>query len=107
MGKSKAFLFRGIAYYENGTFEKALTDFDKFIQYNNGKSADGKYYKALINTEQNNCGEAQNLLMDAIEDFEAGYYNNRHYVETLRQIYKQDLNNLRAKLDSICQNKPS
>ena len=102
----KAFLFRGIAYYENGTFENAMSDFDKFIFYNKDKTADAKYYKALIYFEQNNCEEAEKQLLAASKDFKAGYFNNRPYVETMRQIYMEDLNNLKAKLEQKCQNKP-
>ncbi len=101
-----AFLYRGIAYYENGTFDKALADFDKFILFNKNKTADAKYYKALIYTEQDNCEEANKQLLAAIKDFKEGSFNNRHYVETLRQIYLQDLDNLKAKLEKKCLNKP-
>lgn len=31
-------------------------------------------------------------------DFKAGYYNNRAYVETLRQIYIEDLTDLKDSL---------
>ena len=38
------------------------------------------------------------MINDAILDFKNGYYNNRAYVETLRQIYLEDLEELKAKI---------
>lgn len=93
----KAFLYRGIAYYESGNNEMALADFDKAIHYFT-QTADSKYYKARILQEQGLNLEALALVNDAIEDFQQGYYNNRPYVETLREIYMEDLTDLK---DSI------
>ena len=91
------FLYRGIALYDTGKYDKALEDFDKLLKYNRGQSADSKYYKALIlkNTEPSN---AKSLIASAIVDFKNGYYNQRPYVETLRQIYLEDLENLQKDL---------
>ncbi len=93
----EAFLYRGIAYYESGNFDKALEDFDKAIQYFK-QTADAKYYKALILNQQGYQDEALRLLDDAIVDFKAGFYNHRDYVETLRQIYLNDLEELKSSL---------
>lgn len=88
-----AFLYRGIAYYEWGDKEKALENFNKVITLFK-QSADAKYYKAKILIEKGNNNEANDLINDAIIDFKAEYYNNRPYVETLRQIYLEDLEEL-------------
>lgn len=93
----EAFLFRGIAYYESGNSEKAIIDFDKAIQYFK-QSADAKYYKALILKENDKTEEAIDLIEEAVSDFNAGFYNNRPYVETLRQIYLEDLVELKRSL---------
>lgn len=93
----EAFLYRGIAYYESGNPKKALENFDKIIQYFK-QSADAKYYKTLILKENGKIQEAKTLVDDAIIDFNAGFYNNRGYVETLRQIYLEDLESLKESL---------
>ena len=95
-----AFLYRGIAHYENKNSEAALKDFDKMIFYNRDKTADGSYYKALILFEENKYEEAKKELNTALENFNLGYYNNHHYTEALKQIYIQDLNNLEAAINS-------
>ena len=93
----EAFLYRGIAYYESGNSEKALENFDKVIQYFK-QSADAKYYKAMIFKVTDRTKEATLLLEDAIVDFNGGFYNNRPYVESLRQIYMEDLEGLKKSL---------
>jgi tetratricopeptide (TPR) repeat protein len=93
----EAFLYRGIAYYESGNSEKALKNFNKLIHYFK-QSADAKYYKALILKENGNTEGAIILTEEAIVDFNAGFYNNRGYVETLRQIYLEDLEELKISL---------
>jgi tetratricopeptide (TPR) repeat protein len=100
-----AFLYRGIAYYENNNPEAALKDFDKMILYNKNKTADGSYYKALILFEANKCEEADKELNTAIENFNLGYYNKHYYTEVLRQIYIQDLNNLQTAIATGCPHK--
>ena len=93
----EAFLYRGIAYYESGEKEKAMENFDKVIHYFKN-SADAKYYKAKIVFEEGEKEMALQILENAIVDFDSGFYINRGYVETLRQIYKQDLENLKAQI---------
>jgi tetratricopeptide (TPR) repeat protein len=93
----EAFLYRGIAYYESGNTEKALENFDKAIHYFT-QTADSKYYKAKILYEQGHISEALSTVDEAIVDFNAGFYNNRDYVETLRQIYMEDLEDLKDSL---------
>ena len=86
----EAFLYRGIAYYEWGDKEKALENFDKAIHYFK-QTADSKYYKAKILKDKGENAKALALVEGAILDFNSGFYNNRGYVETLRQIYMEDL----------------
>ena len=100
-----AFLYRGIAHYENENPEAALLDFNKMILYNKNKTADGSYYKALILFEGGKCEEAIKELDIAIENFNNGYYNSHPYTEALRQIYIQDLNNLEKAIKTECQQK--
>ncbi len=93
----EAFLYRGIAYYESGNPEKAEANFNKVIQYFK-QSADAKYYKALVLKDKGKMEEARALVKDAMLDYKAGFYNSRDYVETLRQIYLEDLTELQNSL---------
>lgn len=93
----EAFLYRGIAYYESGDNNMAIDNFDKVIQYFKN-SADAKYYKALILWQNKDIKQAKKLIEEAILDYESGYFNNRAYVETLRQLYPQDLQNLKENI---------
>ena len=94
-----AFLYRGIAYYETKRFEEALLNFDKQLQYSRNLSADAKYFKAQIFIAQNKIEQAKTQINEAINDYEVGYYNNRPYVETLKQIYPEDLQALKEQLE--------
>jgi len=93
----EAFLYRGIAHYESENLEKALEDFDKAIRYFK-QSADAKFYKSKILFEKGKSKEALEFLEEANSDFKEGYFNNRDYVETLRQIYMEDLDNLKQSI---------
>jgi tetratricopeptide (TPR) repeat protein len=93
----EAFLYRGIAYYEAGKKEKAVADFDKAIHYFK-HTADSKYYEALILKEQGEIEAALALTKEAVLDFNTVFYNNRAYVETLHQIYREDLEELKDSL---------
>lgn len=92
------FLYRGIVLYDIGEFDKAIKDFDKVLKYNLNQSADAKYYKALI-FKDTNPKLAKQLIESAITDFNNGYFNQRPYVETIRQIYIEDLEELQYKID--------
>ena len=94
-----AFLYRGIAYYETGDLENAMINFEKQLQYSRNLSADAKYYKAKIFKDQGDLENARLSINSALEDFNIGYFNNRPYVETLRQIYIEDLNFLKSELN--------
>lgn len=93
----EAFLYRGIAHYESGEKSKALEDFNKILVYFKN-SADAKFYIAKIHWENEDKQKALSSIEDAIRDFKAGYYNQRPYVETLRQIYIEDLNHLKSEI---------
>ncbi|MFD0964512.1 tetratricopeptide repeat protein [Pseudofulvibacter geojedonensis] len=94
-----AFLYRGIAFYESGDYENALFNFNKLLHYTKGRYADGNYYKALVLEKNKNLKEALVLTNQAIKNYNDGYYNNRPYVETLRQIYIDDLQELKDTLE--------
>ena len=100
-----AFLCRGIAYFEQGDYKNALINFDKQLQYSRNLSADAKYYKAKILNVQGNNDEALKLIREAIDDYNSGYFNNRPYVETLRQIYPEDLDLLKEKIKNSVESK--
>ena len=93
-----AFLFKGIAYLELGELEKAENSFNQLLKNSYNLSADAKYYKALILKKQGEIEEAKAMLNTAFKDFNDGYYNQRPYVETLRQLYIGDLNELKLSL---------
>ena len=94
----EAFLYRGIAYYEMGNREEAKLNFNKILQYST-KSADAKYYLSKILSENGQIDSAKTYIKAAKEDFELGFYNRRNYVEALRQIYWEDLDELEKNLD--------
>jgi tetratricopeptide (TPR) repeat protein len=125
----EAFLYRGIAHYENGNPKKALKDIQTLLKYNSD-FADAKYYKASVLFEE--CEKihrkiyfeammrsssihanelkrklsekkegALKIIDEAIENFNNGYSDQRPYVETIRQLYLEDYTNLKAKLESM------
>ena len=85
------FLYNGIAHYENKNDSLALQNINKLLHYSDNNYADGNYYKALILERQGRKEDAIKLIDLAITNFNEGYYNYRPYVETLRQIYMEDL----------------
>ncbi len=93
----EAFLYRGIVYYESGEKEKALENFDKIIEYFKN-SADAKYYLAKIYWENGEKRQALAYIEEAMVDFKAGYFNQRPYVEALRQVYLEDLIHLKSEI---------
>jgi tetratricopeptide (TPR) repeat protein len=95
-----AFLYKGIAHFENNEPKKAVESLDKCIHYNSNKTADAKFYKALALQQLGQIDQAQIYIESALEDFKIGYYNERPYVEDIRQIYLEDLELLATKLNS-------
>ena len=125
----EAFLYRGIAHYEAGNDEKALESINTLLKYNSN-FADAKYYKALILSKsckktlhnlhfdamlrsstmyaeelkqklEKEKKAALLILNEAIENFKTGYSDQRPYVETIRQLYLEDYQFLKAKLESM------
>ncbi len=96
-----AFLYNGISYFEAGNYEKALLNFNKQLEYSRNLSADAKYYKAQIFITEDKNKEALETINEAIDDFNQGYNNTRGYVETMKQIYIQDLTNLKSKIENL------
>lgn len=92
------FLYCGIAHYENKNDSLALQSINKLLKYTNDTYADGNYYKALILERQGDNQQALELIDLAITNYNDGYYNYRPYVETLRQIYMEDLLLLKKRL---------
>ncbi len=95
----QAFLYRGIAHFENNELEKSLIDFNKLIHYAQNETADGYYYKAQVLKAFDSLPQARENIEIAIEKFKKGYFNNRPYVETLRQIYIEDLTAFKDELN--------
>jgi len=93
-----AFLFKGIAYLELEDYAKAEASFNRMIKNSYGFSADAKYYKTIILAKQGKIAEAKLMIDAALKDFNNGYYNKRPYVETLRQLYLGDFNELKSSL---------
>ncbi len=96
---STTFLYYGIALMETKDYEIALLNFNKVLQYSNQISSDAKYYKALIFVAQGELVKAKTEIKNALIDFNNGYYNQRAYVETLRQLYVQDFERLEQSLN--------
>ncbi len=93
-----AFLYEGIAHYENKNDSLALESFNKLLKYTKNDYADGNYYKALILEKKGDYKEALELTNSAIQNYKEGYYNYRAYVETLRQLYPEDFLLLKERL---------
>jgi len=125
----EAFLYRGIAHYEAGNAKKSLENINTLLKYNTD-FADAKYYKTLllrdelvlllheiemagsrygdlIHTKipreafQKKKQEALLIINEGIENFNNGYSDQRPYVETIRQLYLEDYETLKAKLESM------
>lgn len=95
------FLYNGISYFESGNYEKALVNFNKQLKYSRNLSADAKYYKAQIYKAENKLALSKVTINEAINDFNLGYNNKRAYVETLRQLYREDLETFKKTLEEI------
>jgi len=125
----EAFLYLGIAQYEAGNPAKALKNFNTLLKYN-AQFSNAQYYKALLLSDelqllqheitmkgsqyndlihtkipkanfQKKKQEALSIINQAIDNFYNGYYDQRPYVETMRQLYIEDYENLKTKLESI------
>ena len=89
-----AFLYQGINYYELNDYAKAEENFNKLIKYSYGNYGDGKYYLAKIFKTKGRLKEAKLMAESALEDFKNGYVNQRPYVESMRELYIEDYQEL-------------
>lgn len=96
-----AFLYNGITYFEAGNYKKAIYNFNKQLEYSRNLSADAKYYKAQMFITENKNTQALETINEALQDFENGYNNKRAYVETLKQLYYEDLTELKSKIENL------
>ena len=89
-----AFLYQGINYYELNDYKKAEENFNKLIKYSYGNYGDGKYYLSKIFKAQGKLKEAKLMAESALEDFKNAYVNQRPYVESMRELYLEDYQEL-------------
>ena len=95
-----AFIYRGIAHLESGNNDLAKKDFNKAVQYAK-QTADAHYYLAKIALNQGDIVLAKEMILKSKTDFNNQFYMNRPYVETLRQIYMEDLLALENQLENL------
>lgn len=93
----EAFLYRGIAYYELGNYEKALADFDKILAYFK-TSAETKYYYAKILFQKGELENAITYCNKAETDLKNKLGLHHDYVEMLRQVYLSDIEELKSEI---------
>jgi len=93
-----AFLNLGIAFYEKKAFDKVSEQLDKALHHYQEKSADTKYYYALLEQEKGNHDRALIWVGAAIEDFLQGNSKKRPYNEEIRQVYLEQLIELEKEL---------
>ncbi|MDH7446416.1 tetratricopeptide repeat protein [Aquimarina sp. 2201CG14-23] len=96
-----AFLYIGIGYYENSERKLAKESFLKALVNFKGFSADAHYYMALLELEDNNYEAALLSINKAIENYEMGYYEKRDYVEVIRQIYPEQLTEVKDRIKEL------
>ncbi|CAM1345498.1 tetratricopeptide repeat protein [Tenacibaculum amylolyticum] len=94
------YLYKGIVYYELQDFDKAIENFNLLLQYSYNTYGDGKYYLALIYKQQGKLKEAKQLANDALKDYKDGYVNQRPYVESMRELYLEDYEQLINQLNN-------
>ncbi|MFD2551716.1 hypothetical protein ACFSQP_07805 [Bizionia sediminis] len=93
-----AYLYRGIALYKMKAYKKARNNFSKLLEYSTFNQADAFYYLALIAKQERAIHVARKHINSALVAYKAGHYNKRPDVETLHQIYLEDLLHLKNQL---------
>ncbi|WP_442264746.1 tetratricopeptide repeat protein [Tenacibaculum sp. ZS6-P6] len=88
------YLYKGIVYYEMNDFEKAKENFELLLKNSYGVYADGKYYLALILKKEGKIEEAKKMAISGLKDFNDGYVNQRPYVESMKELYLEDYQQL-------------
>jgi tetratricopeptide (TPR) repeat protein len=95
-----AFLYRGIIAYYQKNYEAAKNDFYKVLKYSSNHYADADYYLSKCFFEEENNSLALAHFQKAYEDFNAGYFHTRNYIEVLYQLYPQDLEELKHLIEN-------
>ena len=101
-----AFLYKAIAHYEAGDFENSEIAIDKFLLYNQEKTADGQYYKAKLELQKSDCTAAKERLDLAYTNFKTDNVFRHVYTEVLRQLYMGNLDELKLEIDNCPTNIP-
>lgn len=94
-----AVLYRGLTFEKLGLENRAFEEFDRATRIYPNLS-DPLYHKARILAKNENYTQAKNVLQEAREYFQDGYYHQRPYVEVLEQIYLIDLERLEEEIES-------
>jgi len=94
-----AFLYLGIALFEMGKLEESKRYIDKTLLYAENKSAEAHYYKAQILMKLGQKGQALVHINQSLKDFKSKYYNRRNYVESIRQVYVEEIEELKKVLE--------
>ena len=94
-----SFLYRGIAHWETGDFEKAKNSF-KTALANDRKNADAAFWLAKYWQKTGNKKKARKMVEIAKGFFLNGYDIKRPYVEAFYQTYLADIEELEKELDS-------
>lgn len=92
-----AFLYRGIIRARLGNDEDAYRDFTTHLKYYKN-SADGHYHMARVELKSHKINAAKNHVDTALMQFNKGYFMSVHYVETLEQIYRSDIEDLQKQI---------
>ncbi|MEM6526521.1 MAG: tetratricopeptide repeat protein, partial [Bacteroidota bacterium] len=94
----KGFLYKGLAYLSENKNDSAIEYFDKVIKYD-VSLADGYYHKVRALLALHRLDEARSLIDKALTQFQSGSNHKRPYVEVMDQIYIEDIEELKKKLD--------
>ncbi len=95
-----AMLYKGLSLMELERLDEAIIEFDRVLKYYPNLS-DCFYHKARIFVSRGQFNLALELLHQAENYFNQGYYHQRPYVEVLEQIYLQDIIELRKQISTI------
>ncbi|MEK9613062.1 MAG: hypothetical protein VW080_03960 [Flavobacteriaceae bacterium] len=95
-----AFLYLGIVLFETGKLEESLEYIDKALLYAENKSAEAHYYKAKILMKLGQKERALIHINQSLKDLKAKYYNRRNYVESIRQIYVEEIKEFKKVLEN-------
>jgi len=97
---SVTYLLKGIALKKLNRLKEAQEIFEFGIKQHE-QNADLEYQLAKLLHEQGKNAEAAKWVQKARQSFDAGYSNNRPYVEEFYQVYLLDIEELTAKVSDI------